>query len=59
MKPRYQYDCIFCKYNWNCGPVCKCVYENKLPDPPKTVKVYVNNCLISAGYEKRFILCIV
>ena len=56
-KPRYQYDCIFCKFNWNCGPACRCEYRRRkaLPEPPKEVKNWVNNSLKSAGYEPEFI----
>lgn len=32
--PRHEYDCAFCKFNWNCGPLCACGLRG-LPPPPK------------------------
>lgn len=57
MKPRFRYDCVFCKLNWNCGPCCKCDidrYNKDLPEPPIEVKRWVNNVLLRHGYEKEF-----
>ena len=59
MEPRYQYDCVFCKFNWNCGPVCACNFKTKepiLPEPPKEVKIWVNNTRKRHGYEPEFII---
>ena len=56
MKPRFRYDCVFCKFNWNCGPVCACIidrYED-LTDIPKEVRIYVNNVRKRHGYNKEF-----
>ncbi len=57
MKPRYQYDCVFCKFNWCCGAVCACNYKTKaplLPEPPIEVKRWVNNVRLRHGYDPEF-----
>lgn len=47
--PRYKYDCDRCKFNWCCGPLCRCVLKGYQNAPPHRMKE-VNKLLIKEGY---------
>ena len=54
--PRYIYDCVQCKFNWCCGPMCECVVErDNLPMCPDWRKKEVNAALKKAGCAIEFL----
>jgi len=52
-RPKHEYDCPPCKFNWNCGYTCSCILK-KLPPPPLNIRQAVNEALIKNGYEPEF-----
>ena len=52
--PKFTYDCKNCKFNWNCGYACACIYDGKLPNPPKAIQLKVNKALVTEGYFPKF-----
>lgn len=50
--PRHQYDCENCKFNWQCGLACSCVWKS-LPSAPEDIKLDRVRAFLNEG--DRFI----
>jgi hypothetical protein len=57
-EPRWEYDCERCKFNWNCGPTCRCLIRGPhyahLPATPPRRQREVDAALVAAGLQPEF-----
>jgi len=56
-EPRWQYDCINCKFNWCCGYLCYCNLMHTHKEPPMVIQELVDEELKANGYEPQFKPC--